>query len=305
MKRWSLILFAAGILSGLILISLATWADQEASLFELTSAYDKNLSSLRCPLMIARDEESSISVTVKNPSTYTVNPPTTAHITSGYVLLINEFMENPSLPPGGEVFFSWPIESADAAYNTLVLARVFVERSYPLPSRTNSCGVLVLPFGGIPGQAVSAFLVLLSLAGMTLGLVSLAGEARALCAGIRIFLRVAGPGDIDPRWLRLYSTGFMVDRPRERDPDPADHHRPCHPILGRYLEDWPAPCLRNPSGYNKSGIEISMNKTAPSRLWILFCLLPAVLLTACAASATPVSPGDSCSLRHLPLQPIR
>ncbi len=171
MKRWSLILFAAGILSGLILILLTTWADQEASLFELTSAYDKNLSSLRCPLMIARDEESSISVTVKNPSTYTVNPLTTAHITSGYILLINEFIENPSLPPEGEVFFSWPIESADAAYNTLVLARVFVERSYPLPSRTNSCGVLVLPFGGIPGKAVSAFLMLLSLAGMILGLV--------------------------------------------------------------------------------------------------------------------------------------
>ncbi len=101
MKRWSLILFAAGVLSGLIFISLATWADQEASLFELTSAYDKNLSSLRCPLMIARDEESSISVTVKNPSTYTVNPLTTAHITSGYILLINEFQENPSLSSRG------------------------------------------------------------------------------------------------------------------------------------------------------------------------------------------------------------
>ncbi len=171
MKRWSLILFAAGILSGLILISLATWADQEASLFELTSAYDKNLPSLRCPLMIARDEESSISVTVKNPSTYTVNPLTTAHITSGYILLINEFQETPSLPPGGEVSFSWPVKPADAAYNTLVLARVFVERSYPLPSRTGSCGVLVLPFGGIPGKAVSVFLVLLCLAGMTLGLI--------------------------------------------------------------------------------------------------------------------------------------
>jgi hypothetical protein len=171
MKRWSLIIFAVGIISGLILISLATWADQEASLFELTSAYDKNLPSLRCPLMIGRDEESSISVTVKNPSTYQVNPLTTAHITSGYILLINEFRETPSLPPGGEETFSWPIKPADAAYNTLVLARVFVERSYPLPSRTGSCGVLVLPFGGIPGKAVSTFLLLISLAGMTLGLV--------------------------------------------------------------------------------------------------------------------------------------
>ncbi|NTW08150.1 MAG: hypothetical protein HGA28_01100 [Anaerolineaceae bacterium] len=171
MKRWSLIIFAVGIISGLILISLATWADQEASLFELTSAYDKNLPSLGCPLMISRDEESFISVNVKNPSTYQVNPLTTAHITSGYILLINEFRETPSLPPGGEVSFSWPIKPSDAAYNTLVLARVFVERSYPLPSRTGSCGVLVLPFGGIPGKAVSTFLLLISLAGMTLGLV--------------------------------------------------------------------------------------------------------------------------------------
>jgi hypothetical protein len=171
MKRWGIIFFAVGIISGLILISLATWADQEASLFELTSAYDANLPTLRCPLMIGRDEESSISVTVKNPSTFQVNPLTTAHITSGYVLLINEFQETPSLPPGGEVTFSWPIKPADAAYNTLVLARVFVERSYPLPSRTGSCGVLVLPFGGIPGKAVSTFLFLISLAGMTLGLI--------------------------------------------------------------------------------------------------------------------------------------
>src|SRR5512137_297695 len=170
MKRWSLILFTAGIVCGMILIALATWADQEASLFELTSAYDTNLPTLRCPIMIARDEDSSISVTLKNPSTYPVSPLTTAHVTSGYVLLINEFNETPSIPPGGKISFAWPITPADAAYKTLVLARVFVERSYPNPSRTGSCGVYVLPFGGIPGQAVVVLLLVLCLAGVGLGL---------------------------------------------------------------------------------------------------------------------------------------
>lgn len=179
MKKWSPFLFAAGILSGLTLIALATWADQEASLFELTSAYDKNLPTLRCPLMIARDEDSSIAVTLKNPSTYPVSPLTTAHITSGHVLLINEFKEIPSIPPGDKTSYTWHIVPADAAYKTLVLARVFVERSYPLPSRTGSCGVYVLPFAGIPGKAIATILVLLSLVGMTLGLIFWRGR-RAL-----------------------------------------------------------------------------------------------------------------------------
>jgi hypothetical protein len=170
MKRWSLILFAAGVLSGLILIAIAAWADQEASLFEPTSAYDTNLPTLRCPVMIAHDEDSSISVTLRNPSTYPVSPLTTAHITSGFVMLINSFEEIPSILPGGKVAYSWPITPADAAYKTLVLARVYVASSYPLPSRTGSCGVYVLPFGGIPGRAVAILLLVLCLVGMGLGL---------------------------------------------------------------------------------------------------------------------------------------
>ena len=154
----------------MILITLATWADQEASLFESTSAYDTNLPTLRCPVMIAHDENSAITVTLKNPSTYPVSPLTTAHITSGFVMLINSFEEIPSIPPGGKVAYSWPIVPADAAYKTLILARVFVQGSYPLPSRTGSCGVFVLPFGGVPGRAVAMLLLVLCLVGMGLGL---------------------------------------------------------------------------------------------------------------------------------------
>jgi hypothetical protein len=170
MKRWSLVLFSVGIVCGLILITLATWADQEASLFESTSAYDTNLPTLRCPVMIAHDENSAITVTLKNPSTYPVSPLTTAHITSGFVMLINSFEELPSILPGGKATYSWPIVPADAAYKTLILARVFVASSYPNPSRTGSCGVYVLPFGGIPGRAVATLLLILCLAGMSLGL---------------------------------------------------------------------------------------------------------------------------------------
>lgn len=171
MKKLSMALFTVGILAGMVLVAFATWTDQEASLFEPTSVYDKGLPSLRCPLMIANDEPSEISVVLNNPSTYPVNPLTTAHITSGSVLLINEYEELPSVQPGGRTRLAWKIAPEDAAYKSLVIARIFVERSYPLPSRTGSCGVLVLPFGGIPGQAVVLGLVLMSLAGMILGLV--------------------------------------------------------------------------------------------------------------------------------------
>jgi hypothetical protein len=171
MKKWSLILFAAGILSGLILIALATWADQEAALFEPTSAYDKGLPSLHCPLIVTGDEVSSIFVDLKNPSTYPVSPLTTAHITAGSVLLIDEFVEIPSLLPGGKITLSWKVIPADAAYHSLILSRVFVERSYPLPSRTGSCGIVVLPFGRVPGGVLVGVLAVFCLLGTILGLV--------------------------------------------------------------------------------------------------------------------------------------
>ena len=187
MKKWSLILFAAGILSGLILIAMATWADQEAALFEPTSAYDKGLPSLHCPLIATNNEVSSIFVELKNPSTYPVSPLTTAHITAGSVLLIDEFIDLPAIPPGEMKKLAWEAVPVNAAFKSLILARVYVERSYPLPSRSGSCGIVVLPFGGVSGGVVVGFLVLSCLAGTILGLVFWRRANKALSTKQREF----------------------------------------------------------------------------------------------------------------------
>ena len=185
--------------------------------------------------MIAHDENSAITVTLKNPSTYPVSPLTTAHITSGFVMLINSFEELPSILPGGKATYSWPIVPADAAYKTLILARVFVESSYPNPSRTGSCGVYVLPFGGIPGRAVATLLLIPCLAGMSLGLYFWRGKGALSSRRFQSLRRDACAGRADNRWIALHSHRILAARAGQPDPGAAHCHCPGYPLLGRDL----------------------------------------------------------------------
>ncbi|MCB0116107.1 MAG: hypothetical protein KDD84_18535, partial [Caldilineaceae bacterium] len=87
-------------------------------------------------------------------------------ISDGFVSLPRSVDEDITVAPGESVRLAWPITPTDVVWGRFVLARVYVNRIYPLPSMTNACGVLyvdtaLLTGGQFTGLALAVILACL------------------------------------------------------------------------------------------------------------------------------------------------
>lgn len=163
------LLYALGVLLTLALGAVAIWGDLEASLFDTAIQAEESLSSLRCPVMITRDETGEISARFENTGTHPVNRAIRAHISQGYVTLIREEALQLPLQPGESQRWTFGVTADDAAYgSSLILARVSALRQAPMPSQSRACGVIVLGIPWVSGAVVTG-------AWLALGLLGLAG----------------------------------------------------------------------------------------------------------------------------------
>jgi hypothetical protein len=103
----------------------------------------------------------------------------------------------------------------EAAYRgLLILVRVLINRSYPLPSRSNTCGIVVLNLGGLTGEQVVYGGFLVSLIGMLAGSIwwlrtnkSIPGQRDTLTGGI-MFIVVAVILGLIASWFGLWMFGL-------------------------------------------------------------------------------------------------
>ncbi len=142
------------------------WADLEASLFNPAILADDSLNGLRCPLFMTTGETRQVSASVKNDRDRPLTVTLRAHFTAGAVTLIQEFDSRQTLEAGEARWVSWPIFSEDAAFDRLVLARVFTLRAFGEPPRQGSCGVVVVDWPFMPGWLVSVLLLSASFGAM-------------------------------------------------------------------------------------------------------------------------------------------
>jgi hypothetical protein len=148
----SLLIFSLGIFVGLAIAGSIIWGDLEASLFDSSIKPRSTLRSLNCPVAITTNEAGKITATLKNPTDQDKNFYMRAHISEGYVSLMREITQQIPTAPGESSKVAWDIYPKDAAYNRLVLFRVYIHASYQIPSQGNYCGVLVLDIPGLTGQ---------------------------------------------------------------------------------------------------------------------------------------------------------
>jgi hypothetical protein len=64
---------------------------------------------------------------------------------------------------------SWTVTSDDIVYGHLIMERVYVFNTYTFPSRTNTCGTVVVNLPGLTGIQLFIIVLALSLAGMAAG----------------------------------------------------------------------------------------------------------------------------------------
>jgi hypothetical protein len=170
LRTLAVIVFAAGTLLGFIVVTGATWADLEASLFDSSMTADEALGSLRCPVLITERESGTISATIKNPTERLKTRYVRAHISQGYLTVMREEDTKFEVESGAKRKLEWSVGPEDAVYGWMILARIHVFGSYPLPAQHQSCGILVLDVPGLSGTATVVIAAAASLLLMALGL---------------------------------------------------------------------------------------------------------------------------------------
>ncbi len=164
------ILFSAGFVIGFVIFSVAVWADFEGAMFDTSMRGERTLRTLRCPVVINAEETGTISATFHNTLDRPVQFAVRARISQGFVTIMREERALLPVDAGGTEGLEWIVTAEDAAYGSVVLVKVLVRASYPLPSRQATCGVLVLDLPFLSGSqaltlGVSASLFLLALGG--------------------------------------------------------------------------------------------------------------------------------------------
>jgi len=160
-------LISLGAMCFILIGSLSIWADLEASLFNSARRTTERLSTLKCPSIITMDEVKIISASFTNTSDREIIPLIQTFVTDGFVILMQEQIDKPTIAPGETKSVEVKVTADNAVYNRLILARMHQFSYGPLPYRNASCGIFVLGISFLTG---SQFIILTVITGMILSL---------------------------------------------------------------------------------------------------------------------------------------
>lgn len=171
LPRWAgLALFGIGFALLFVLNLNLLITGQEADLFDSGRSGEAPLTSLRCPHVMARNETVTITATFDNPTDNPLVQIVRLHVAEGNMLNIEERYVRLDLPPGVSHTIPWLVKAENPIYGRLVLLRAHALLNNAYPYRQASCGIFVLPFGGLRGEVVLWVWSGLGLLSMALGL---------------------------------------------------------------------------------------------------------------------------------------
>ncbi|HRK90333.1 MAG TPA: hypothetical protein PK152_14445, partial [Anaerolineales bacterium] len=139
-------LFVFGVVCGLTLIVLSTWADLEAAYYGFARRAGSGLRGLSCPVLMTRDEVNTITLKVTNPTDRKLSPAIRMEISSpAMAFLYSDYVE---LQAGESTVKEWEIGPENVDLKRFIFAKVLVYASYPVPDRENTCGVFIVDLPG-------------------------------------------------------------------------------------------------------------------------------------------------------------
>lgn len=162
-----LLSFVIGMVVGVFLVFVATWADMESAFYGFPRLADAGLRGLNCPVLMTRDDTAMISLRLSNPTDDRVSPAVKTMISTS--LVPEESLETIELAPGESKRLEWRVDSDNVDLDRFIFAKTLMYSAYPLPSRETSCGIFILDLPG-SGRVLLPLLVAASLLGMGWGL---------------------------------------------------------------------------------------------------------------------------------------
>jgi hypothetical protein len=157
-----------GILLFVFIAVVSLWGDIEATFFDASLIQADRIKHLQCPPVITTNEISKVTAEITNTDRKPVTIEVRAHVTNGFVTLMNEYITDVPLEPGETKPVDVPIAPANAAYDRLILVRVHQMKELSNPYQNASCGVVLV---NVPFLTGRQFVMLV----MSLGVLLTAG----------------------------------------------------------------------------------------------------------------------------------
>jgi hypothetical protein len=165
-----LTIFIIGVLSGLTLTVLSTWADLESAYYGFARRAGAGLKGLSCPVLMTTGETNAIALKVTNTEDRKLSPAIRMEISSPAIaFLYSDYVE---LQAGESAVKEWEIGPDNVDLKRFIFAKTLVYASYPIPDREATCGVFIVDLPGT-GIVYTWALVIFSLLGMGIGLYGL------------------------------------------------------------------------------------------------------------------------------------
>lgn len=167
-RTLGIILFCAGVLAGMVMFILMNWAYFEASFyFGYGAPADKTLTNLRCPLVMTTSDTGEVTMSVTNTTKMDLSIQVQTELSYyGAATLVNTAYP---VSAGETRSLSWPVTSDNLVFGHLVMAHVYQFSAYTLPSRTNTCGTVMVALPGVTGMEVFISMLVFSLGGLAAG----------------------------------------------------------------------------------------------------------------------------------------
>ena len=166
----SLIVFLSyifGIVIGLYLIVIATWADMESAFYGFPRLAEAGLGGFSCPVLMTPNDTNKVSLRVSNPLDQSISPSIKIMISTS--TMADEFLENVELAPGESKILEWTVGPDNIDLEHFIFAKVLMYSAYPLPSKEDTCGIFIVNLP-VSGKILLPILVVISLLGMGWGI---------------------------------------------------------------------------------------------------------------------------------------
>lgn len=162
-----LLAYVIGLVVGVSLVFVATWADMESAFYGFPRLAEAGLRGLTCPVLMTRDDTATVSLKLSNPTDDRISPVVKTMISTA--LVPEDFIENVELAPGESKRLEWRVDSDNVDLDSFIFAKVLMYSAYPLPSQETSCGIFILDLPG-SGRLLLPLFVAISVLGMGWGL---------------------------------------------------------------------------------------------------------------------------------------
>ncbi len=187
------VVFLTGLAIGLALALAPIWGDYEGmSYFSSGGAYAA-FDGLRCPILAARSDVTTITATLENPGNKQVEP--------YYEVVISGVSATRSIdghivvPPHSSRTAQWTVNANDIDLGFFIMIKMDILPLPGSPAREGTCGIVVLNLGPLNGSQILGLGLALALGGMVVGLAVREGTGQSTSSrdlSVRNGLRTAG-----------------------------------------------------------------------------------------------------------------